>query len=163
MKKKKIMLLCFSVIGGVFVLLNLAWLVFVCRCVQLQGKVEYNRITGAHQIQDYEENLIYVGFDLDDLFYLDFHAQAQLSMPFVDEEAADELQIHYTFLKGYSYTYLYYPEDRWSGGIPQGKCYELHFNEEMELLYEGDYERYEQYATRIQDLFEKADAVWGLQ
>ncbi len=144
-------------------MLNLAWLVFVWRCAQLQDKVEYNRITGAHQIRDYEENLVYVGFNLDNLFYLDFYAQAQISMPFMDEEAADELIIRYTFLKGYSYTYIYYPErDASSGGSSQSEQYEVHFNEDHELLNKGDYEVYEQYEERIHELFEKADAMWGL-
>lgn len=162
--KKKILMICLSVVGAIFLLVNLAWLVFVCRCIQLRDRVQFDRTRQKHYYRDFDENIYYCGFELDTIEYLNFHAQGQISMPFVNYDAADELFVHYTFLKGYSYTYIYYlAEDVPEGAIPKDERYEMHFNSEGELLYEGDYDKYEEFADRIQDLIEKADAMWGLR
>ncbi len=159
---KKILKISFLVAGAIFLVVNLAWLIFASRCLQLASNVQYNRIRGSHYYADYDEKLIYRGFDESDLKYLVFGAAGQIDKMTEKEEAYENFVIVYEFLKGFSYQYTYHAGSK----VPQENRLAdgentLYFNEEKELLQEGDYDKYELFAERIDEFFEKAEETWG--
>ncbi len=162
MKKKKILVVLFAVIGGLFLLANLAWGIFVAKSLHLRNKVEYNRIRQEHYYMDYDAQQFYWGFD--DLYYMNFHSMGQIGSPAVDEQENDEFLIHYNFFKGFSYTYVYFAprDDSFESAIRQADV-RLNFNADRKLIFDADYEKYDQYAERVQDFFDKVDAMWGIK
>lgn len=159
MKKKHIKFLLISAISF-FIVLNLTWLIFIGKGMYLRNKVPYDRIQMSHRAFDDDAPLFWGGFD--DYYYLNFTALGYVSMPHINDNDMDELLIEYRFLRGYTYTYNFFPGNA-PGKIPGQTMYQIKFDSNRNLIHTEQYEMYEQYKNRIEELFEKADSIWGFQ
>ncbi len=159
MKKKNIKTFLIVVVS-VFIIFNIIWLIFIGKSLYLRNKVPYDRIKMSHRAFDDEASLFWGGFD--DYYYLKFTSMGYVSMPQINDNDSDELLICYHFLKGYTYTYLFFPGSV-PGAISGQTMYQIHFDSNRNLIHSEQYEMYEQYKDRIEELFNKADSVWGFR